>query len=241
MGINSDCSRQSWLMRNAASQESAGPVARTYRPAGDGGDRGHHCAPTVGVAISGGNCGEAAVFHRVFSDCVPAHPGAAEFSVLASTHRNLAYSEFKTLLKAGKLKEITLGERAVTGTFTPDGLEELLPKEKLDELKSADAGEHRLTTVRVNDPALVGELEASNVRFAGVIEDKWFSTLLSWILPAVVFVVIWGLLIKRMGGGAAGRAGPRSTVVTPSRRWRRHPRRSSAGRTRTARGSGSSP
>ena len=30
---------------------------------------------------------------------------------------NLAYSEFKALLKAGKLEDVTLGERAITGTL----------------------------------------------------------------------------------------------------------------------------
>jgi cell division protease FtsH len=118
---------------------------------------------------------------------------------------NLAYNEFKALLKAGKLEEIALGERTITGTLKPDGLEGLLPKEKLEELKRAGAGkEHRFVTVRVDDPALIGELEAAKVRFAGVIESKWFSTLLSWILPAVIFVAIWGLLMKRMGGAAGG-------------------------------------
>ena len=118
---------------------------------------------------------------------------------------NLAYSEFKTLLKAGKIDDVALGERAISGTFKPEGLEGLLPKEKLEELKrNGEGGEHRFVTVRVDDPDLVKELDAAKVRYAGVIESKWLSTLLSWILPAVIFVAIWGLLMKRMGGAAGG-------------------------------------
>ncbi len=118
---------------------------------------------------------------------------------------NLAYNEFKALLKAGKLDNVALGERTITGTLKPEGLEGLLPKEKLEELKRAGEGkEHRFVTVRIDDPDLVKELGAAKVRYAGVIESKWLSTLLSWIVPAVIFVAIWGLLMKRMGGGAGG-------------------------------------
>jgi cell division protease FtsH len=118
---------------------------------------------------------------------------------------NLAYNEFKTLLKAGKIDNVALGERSITGTLKPDGLEGLLPEKQIEELKRAGEGkEHRFVTVRIDDPDLVRELETAKVRFAGKIESKWFSTLLSWILPAVVFVAIWGLLMKRMGGAAGG-------------------------------------
>ena len=80
----------------------------------------------------------------------------------------------------------------------------MLRREKLEELKRAGAGEHRFATVRVDDPALIGELETAKVRFVGVIESKWFSTLLSWIGPAVIFFALWGVIMKRMGGAAGG-------------------------------------
>jgi len=118
---------------------------------------------------------------------------------MAAHTENLAYSEFKALLKAGKLDDVALGERAITGTLRPDGLEQLLPKAKLEELKRAGDGQHRFMTVRLADPKLLDELDAAKVRYAGVIESTWFRTLLSWIVPAVVFVGIWMLLMKRMG------------------------------------------
>ena len=71
---------------------------------------------------------------------------------------NLAYNEFKSLLRAGKVENIAIGERAISGTLKSDGLEGLLPREKLEELKRAGEGkEHRFVTVRVDDPALVTE------------------------------------------------------------------------------------
>src|SRR5438874_8895167 len=57
-------------------------------------------------------------------------------SVLFAPHaENLSYSEFKTLVKKGKVSNLTLDKQTVSGTLSTKGLETLLPKEKLDELK----------------------------------------------------------------------------------------------------------
>ncbi len=111
----------------------------------------------------------------------------------------LAYSDFKQLLKAGKVADLALTQEAVSGTLKPEGLESVLPKAKLDELKKAGEGTHRFVTVRVSDPDLIKDLEAAKVRFAGRMESKWMSTLLSWVVPVLLFVALWGLLMKRMG------------------------------------------
>ena len=42
------------------------------------------------------------------------------------------------------------------------------------------------------------ELEAAHVRFTGHVANTWIATLLSWILPAVIFVGLWMLVMKRM-------------------------------------------
>ena len=121
--------------------------------------------------------------------------------VLAPVHVNdLPYSDFKTLLKAGKVRDIGLGETVISGTLSNDGLEGVLTGETAEKLRKLGKGEHRFTSVRVNDPALVQELEAAKVRFTGQVESKWLSTLLSWIVPAVVFFAIWSFVMKRMAG-----------------------------------------
>ena len=118
----------------------------------------------------------------------------------------LQYSEFKTLLKSGKIDNVGISEQAITGTFKNDGLGELLPPAKLAELKGSGAGPHPFVTVRVTDPGLTAELEAAKIPFSGQLENKWLSTLLAWVLPAVIFVAIWTFAMKRMGGlgGAHG-------------------------------------
>ncbi len=122
--------------------------------------------------------------------------------VVAPHVENLSYSSFKALLKSGKLEDVVLTERTISGTLRNEGLEGLLPKEKLDELRQFGKGVHRFRTVRVDDPNLIQELEAAQVRFAGRIQNTWFATLLSWVLPAVIFVALWSFFMKRMG--AAG-------------------------------------
>jgi cell division protease FtsH len=119
--------------------------------------------------------------------------------VFAPQRETLSYRDFKTLLKAGKVVDLLLGERTITGRLTTEGLEGLLPPEKIAALRKGGPGELRFMTVQLEDPALIRDLEAAGVQFEGRIESHWLGTLLSWVLPALVFVVIWGVLMRRMG------------------------------------------
>ncbi len=122
-------------------------------------------------------------------------------SFFAASHvETLPYSDFKVLLKAGKLKNVAVGEGAITGVLTIDGIDKLLPKQQVDEMLREGKGDHAFSTLRVNDPNLVQDMEAAKVRFVGEADSKWISTLLSWIVPALLFFGIWSLMIKRIGG-----------------------------------------
>ena len=117
----------------------------------------------------------------------------------APQSENLSYRDFKTLLKAGKVVDLLLGERTITGRLTTDGLEGLLPQAKREELRKSGHGEHRFVTVKLDDPTLIPDLEAAGVQFQGHIESQWLGTILSWIIPPLVFVAIWVSLMRRMG------------------------------------------
>ncbi len=120
-------------------------------------------------------------------------------SVLFAPHREtLTYSEFKALVTAGKVRNLVLDRQTITGSVVADGLDGLLPKEKVEELKRSGGGPHAFVTARVDDPGLVPALEAARVRFAGRVENTWLSALVSWVLPAVVFFGLWALLVRRM-------------------------------------------
>ncbi|EFP63512.1 ATP-dependent metallopeptidase HflB [Ralstonia pickettii] len=114
----------------------------------------------------------------------------------------IPYSDFKVLLKAGKLKDVAIGEQAISGTFSTEGIDNLLAKQQIEEIRREAKGDHAFSTLRVADPELVQELEAAKVRFVGQPDNKWLSTILSWVVPAVIFFGIWSFLIKRVGGAA---------------------------------------
>jgi cell division protease FtsH len=116
----------------------------------------------------------------------------------APQSENLSYRDFKTLLKAGKVANLALGEHTISGRLTTEGLEGL-PPEKIAALRQSGKGEQRFVTVQLDDPTLIPDLEATGVQFQGRLESRWLGILLSWIVPVLVFVVIWGGLMRRMG------------------------------------------
>ena len=94
------------------------------------------------------------------------------------------YSEFESLLRDNKIADVEVGEHVIRATLKeplPDGRKELL-------------------AVRV-DPNIAEELEAAKVKYSGVVENTWVSTLLSWVVPVALFFFVWSLLTRRMGQG----------------------------------------
>jgi hypothetical protein len=68
-------------------------------------------------------------------------------ALLAPRSVTLFYRDFKALLKAGKVVEVGLGERTISGRLIPAGLEGLLPKEKVAELQQFGQRVYRFTYV----------------------------------------------------------------------------------------------
>jgi len=123
---------------------------------------------------------------------------AVQALLLVPRPENMSYSEFKALLRAGKVSELALYPDTIQGTLSPAGLEGILSKEKIEEIKKSGKSAPDFVTTRVEDPGLVAELEAAHVRFTGHAASTWLATLLSWILPAVIFVGLWMFVMKRM-------------------------------------------
>ena len=112
-----------------------------------------------------------------------------DFIVATQKLEELPYSEFRTLVAAGKVAEVTVTNQRVTGKLK---LEEGSKEQKL------------FTTVRVEDPDLIKELSAGNVTFTGVIESTFLKDIISWVIPALIFGGIWFFLIRRFGQGQKG-------------------------------------
>ncbi|MFP5349414.1 MAG: ATP-dependent metallopeptidase FtsH/Yme1/Tma family protein, partial [Gammaproteobacteria bacterium] len=62
--------------------------------------------------------------------------GVQHYFAVTGQVQNLSYDEFKSLLKAGKLDNVAIGDRTITGKLKPDGLRNVLPPERLERLKS---------------------------------------------------------------------------------------------------------
>jgi cell division protease FtsH len=116
----------------------------------------------------------------------------------------ITYSQFKSLVKQGAVSDLVITDSAIRGHIQPAGMREIFPEEKLKELKYDGKSSYGFTTVRVNDPELTTELERAGISFKGEVAGNWLPTILSWIVPIVLFVIVWTYLMKRMGGGAAG-------------------------------------
>jgi len=125
-------------------------------------------------------------------------------SFLRGPHpESIAYSELKTLVRKGKVSNLVLDAHVITGTLATDGLQGVLAAEKIEALTRSGPAAPFVTT-RVEDPGLVSELEAANVKFTGRVDNPWLTTVLSWVVPMLLFVGVWVFLIRRMGGAQGG-------------------------------------
>jgi cell division protease FtsH len=134
----------------------------------------------------------------------------------ASHVETLSYSDFKTLLQAGKVSDITVGVETIQGVVDLTGIDKLLPAPVVESMRKRSAAQeqgatppqnataHRFIVRRVEDPQLTALLDAAKVRYTAATENRWLSTLLSWVLPAVIFVGVWSFMMRRAGGGQMG-------------------------------------
>lgn len=104
---------------------------------------------------------------------------AFQFWLAARTVAIIEYSEFLTYLQDGKIASVTVTESQITGHF----------KEAVD-------GRTDFATVRV-EPGFADELAKYDVEFQGAHDQTWFTTLLSWVIPAIIFGAIWVFFIRR--------------------------------------------
>src|SRR5215831_3470546 len=126
-------------------------------------------------------------------------------SFWASPHvLTLPYSEFQTLLQEGKIKEVGIAEDKLTGIVDLTNAKQFVSESVRKSISEADLKAHPFVVARVPDANLVADLKAAKVKFAGVVENRWLSSLLSWVAPAVIFVLIWSFAMRRMGGGHLG-------------------------------------
>ncbi len=102
----------------------------------------------------------------------------------------IPYSEFKSYAAEKQLKDVIITNDHITAILLP---------------KTEGEKEKPITVVRVDDPDLVKDLGAAGVPFRGEITSTWLKDFfLTWIIPLVLLMAIWGFVFKRMGAGGPG-------------------------------------
>ena len=93
----------------------------------------------------------------------------------------LTYSEFQHALEDGRIGELEIHSETLRGAYR----------------NADDLGPSRFSTPRV-DLDLAEALEQYDVEFKGVVEDTFFTDILSWVLPALVFLAIWMFVLRKL-------------------------------------------
>ena len=110
--------------------------------------------------------------------------GVLAFQVFWTSYsqvETIPYSQFVALLDQDKVAEVNVGADSVQGS-----LKEPLP-----------SGKREFYTVRV-DPQLAEKLAKRDVVVKGTASGGIVQTILSWVIPAVIFYVIWMFLFRRV-------------------------------------------
>jgi cell division protease FtsH len=97
------------------------------------------------------------------------------------TVEEISYSDFEKALDADRIATVEVSGTSLRGTYRsaqPDGaMQFVTPRVDLD---------------------LAAQLAEHNVEFKGAADDTLLRDVLSWVLPALVFVAVWLFVIRRM-------------------------------------------
>src|SRR5210317_94982 len=95
---------------------------------------------------------------------------------LSAKVETISYSQFKHYIAEGNIGKLIIGPENINGTLKAEPVQ-------------------KFTTIRVNDP------DGHKVNYSGHYENKFLSTLLSWVIPMGVLFLIWRFAMKKMGPG----------------------------------------
>ncbi|MES1148331.1 MAG: ATP-dependent metallopeptidase FtsH/Yme1/Tma family protein, partial [Bradyrhizobium guangdongense] len=99
-----------------------------------------------------------------------------------SAVESIPYSQFEQLVAQGKVAEVSVGQDVIQG--------------KLKENEKLSGGKTAFVTARV-DLALAAKLDDKGIIVTGVPSGGLFQTILSWIVPALMFYLVWVFLGRR--------------------------------------------
>ena len=99
----------------------------------------------------------------------------------------LSYSDFKRAVRAGQVAEVMVGEQTIYG-----------------KLRAEREGTDKFHTNRIEDPKLLEELDAANVKYTGEFVSRWLPQILSWVVPLLLLFALWSFFFRRIGSAEGG-------------------------------------
>jgi cell division protease FtsH len=138
---------------------------------------------------------------------------------LREAETEVLYSQFRRDVKDGKVAKVLVGSNQIQYILkadlpkTKNSQSDSLPTPQTNPQNPQSDSSSRLPTKLYTTSSVPGDqglpkfLEDNNVEFGALPPDKsgFFTTLLGWVIPPLIFLGIWGWLMSRaqQGGGAA--------------------------------------
>ncbi|MDR2491110.1 MAG: ATP-dependent zinc metalloprotease FtsH [Spirochaetaceae bacterium] len=131
--------------------------------------------------------------------------GMSIFNYIFTNNVNppIDYSDFKQKISSGEIKRVELSDNYFIGYTSLNPRQNLLKIPQSLRYTSADAV---YRTVPLNDPDIVKLMDEHDVQYYAVSREGgvFLNIIFTWVLPILIFFLIWRFLMRRMGGGMGG-------------------------------------
>ncbi len=118
---------------------------------------------------------------------------------------SIDYSEFKAKIESGAITRVEIGDEYLTGFSLKKAQLEGYERARLNnETPAAPLRTYR--AVRTSDPTFIPLMDKKGLEYYAQApqHNSWMGTLLSWVLPLLLMVLVWNYLSKRIGQAGAG-------------------------------------
>ncbi len=114
--------------------------------------------------------------------------------------QEIEYNVFKNYIVSGQIKRVEITDELYIG-YTVDRDEVAIAQEAND-LRSIIAVQ-TYSTYRIEDPAFIPLLDEQNIEYYATAptQPSLLSTIISWILPLALMLILWKFLYAKMGKG----------------------------------------
>ncbi len=141
------------------------------------------------------------------------------FSPFSPDAKRISYKDFQEMLVKGDVEKIVIinNKNIVRVILKPEALNKPEYREKLSKgwPSVSEKGPHFQFTVEKPEvfAADLRDFYTKNPQIPEVekivdTEGEWFAPVLNFLLPLLIIVLIWIMLMRKMGGGAGGSGGP---------------------------------